>query len=138
MKSCRSEHLVYRAQSPGAERVRRSTPTVLLRLVAAVAFLLAVRAAPALADPLDLEKLDGPTAIKMMENGQLTSVKLTQAYVERIEALNKRGPGLNAVTQLNQDALAEAAQMDAERAQGIVRGPAHGHEKGEVLASPSA
>ena len=126
MKSCRSEHLVYRAQSPGAERVRRSTPTVLLRLVAAVAFLLAVRAAPALADPLDLEKLDGPTAIKMMENGQLTSVKLTQAYVERIEALNKRGPGLNAVTQLNKDALAEAAQMDAERAQGIVRGPAHG------------
>ncbi|MCW5892892.1 MAG: hypothetical protein KIT14_20455 [bacterium] len=80
----------------------------------------------AFAAALDLERLDGPTAIKMMEEGKLTSVKLTKAYIARIEALNKRGPGLNAVTQLNNDALKEAAQMDAERKRGIVRGPAHG------------
>ena len=62
----------------------------------------------------------------MMEEGKLTSVQLTTAYIERIEALNKRGPGLNAVTQLNKDALKEAAQLDKERAEGHLRGPAHG------------
>ena len=62
----------------------------------------------------------------MMEDGELTSVQLTRAYIDRIEALNKRGPGLNAVTQLNEDALKEAALLDKERAQGHVRGPAHG------------
>nr|WP_231135121.1 amidase family protein [Motilibacter deserti] len=61
-----------------------------------------------------------------MAAGQLTSVQLVQAYIDRIEALNKRGPGLNAVTQLNENALKDAAKADAERAAGIVRGPAHG------------
>ena len=51
-----------------------------------------------------------------MEDGELTSVQLTRAYIARIAALNKRGPGLNAVTQLNQDALKDAAQLDNERA----------------------
>jgi hypothetical protein len=92
----------------------------------AAALLLAANAGRATAAVLDLERLDGPTAIEMMEEGKLTSVKLTKAYLARIEALNKRGPGLNAVTQLNKDVLKEAAQMDAERKAGIVRGPAHG------------
>ena len=90
------------------------------------ACVLSLAATRAFAQELDLEKLDGPTAIKMMEEGKLTSVRLTRAYIERIEALNKRGPGLNAVTQLNADALKEAAALDRERKQGIVRGPAHG------------
>jgi amidase len=84
-------------------------------------------AGPASADPvLDLETLDGPTAERMMEDGELTSVQLTRAYIARIAALNKRGPGLNAVTQLNQDALEDAARLDKERAEGHIRGPAHG------------
>ena len=91
------------------------------------AILFAAPAAPALADPvLDLEQLDGPTAIEMMEDGELTSVALVRAYIARIDALNKRGPGLNAVTQLNANALKDAAKLDAERAAGTVRGPAHG------------
>ena len=49
-----------------------------------------------------------------------------RAYIARIDALNKRGPGLNAVTQLNAHALKDAAKLDAERAAGTVRGPAHG------------
>ena len=55
----------------------------------------------------------------MME-GKASScpVRLTRAYLERIDALNKRGPGLNAVTQLNPDALKEAAILDRERARG--------------------
>ena len=56
----------------------------------------------------------------------MTSVQLTELYLERIDALNKRGPGLNAVTQLNKDALAEAAHFDWLRARGMQRmvGPA--------------
>ena len=75
---------------------------------------------------LDLETLDGPTAVKLMDEGKLTSVELTQAYIDRIAALNKRGPGLNAVTQFNDDALKDAALLDSERKDGHVRGPAHG------------
>ncbi len=62
----------------------------------------------------------------MMEKGELTSVELTRAYLARIDALNKRGPGLNAVTQYNKAALDEAAKADALRAEGKVLGPAHG------------
>jgi amidase len=100
----------------------------LLACAVTAASLFAVLTAPALADGrvLDLEKLDGPTAIEMMENRKLTSVELTRAYIDRIAALNKRGPGLNAVTQLNKDALKDAALLDKERAEGHVRGPAHG------------
>src|SRR5688500_17028898 len=86
----------------------------------------AVSSAPAHAAPLDLETLDGPTAVRMMEQGTLTSVELTRQYIARIAALNKRGPGLNAVTQLNQAALKDAARLDKERKEGKLRGPAHG------------
>ena len=61
-----------------------------------------------------------------MARGELTSVELTRQYIARIAALNKRGPGLNAVTQLNADALEDAALLDKERREGRVRGPAHG------------
>ncbi len=75
---------------------------------------------------LNLETLTGPQAEKMMEEGKLTSVELTQMYLDRIHALNKSGPGLNAVTQINPDALKEAALADKERADGKLLGPAHG------------
>ena len=97
------------------------------RLVVLACALTAALAAPAsAAEPLDLETLDGPTAVRMMEQGTLTSVELTRQYIARIAALNKRGPGLNAVTQLNHEALKDAARLDKERKAGTVRGPAHG------------
>ena len=73
-----------------------------------------------------METLDGPAAIKLMDEGKLTSVELTRAYIARIAALNKSGPGLNAVSQLDEDALKDAALLDKERKDGHVRGPAHG------------
>ena len=75
---------------------------------------------------LDLERLTGLQAQKMMQDGDLTSVQLTRAYIDRIEALNKRGPGLNAVTQLNPNALKEAEASDKRRAMGHLLGPADG------------
>src|SRR5215813_6188939 len=77
------------------EKAPITVPTVVRRLLATAICVLVVDNAPATAQVLDLEKLDGQTAIKMMEEGTLTSVALTQAYIDRIKALNKRGPGLN-------------------------------------------
>jgi len=80
----------------------------------------------AAAPSFDLETLSGTEAEAMLEAGEITSVELTEDYLERIEALNKAGPGLNAVTQINKYALAEAAKSDEERALGIDLGPAMG------------
>ncbi len=56
----------------------------------------------------------------------LTSEKLVQLYLARIEAYDKRGPKINAVIHLNPAALAEARVLDAERAAGKSRGALHG------------
>lgn len=61
-----------------------------------------------------------------MAAGKLTSVGLTQAYLDRIAALDKAGPNLNSVIELNPDALVIARQMDEERSTGNPRGPLHG------------
>jgi amidase len=62
----------------------------------------------------------------MMAHGQLTSVQLTQYYIDRILALDQNGPGVNAVIELNPDALELARQADNDRRHGHVRGPLHG------------
>jgi Asp-tRNA(Asn)/Glu-tRNA(Gln) amidotransferase A subunit family amidase len=96
-------------------------------VLVAAALVIPIGTAPASqAEALDLETLTGLQATKLMEEGELTSVQLVRAYIRRIEALNKSGPGLNAVTQLNEDALKDAAQLDRERANGNLRSPAHG------------
>jgi amidase len=58
--------------------------------------------------------------------GSLSSEALVQAYLERIEAMDRGGPALNSVIELNPDALADARALDAERQSGQVRGPLHG------------
>jgi len=62
----------------------------------------------------------------MMAAGQLTSVQLTQYYVDRILALDQNGPGVNSVIELNPDALASARNADTLRDKGKVLGPLHG------------
>ena len=63
---------------------------------------------------------------RQMQNQELTSHALVQAYLDRIAAIDKSGPALNAVIELNPEALAIADQLDAERKSGKVRGPLHG------------
>ena len=60
-----------------------------------------------------------------MEKGNLTSVQLTQMYVDRIEAYDNE-LDLNSVIAINPDAFSEALEMDLERSGGLVRGPLHG------------
>jgi amidase len=61
-----------------------------------------------------------------MHSGRLTSRALTAAYLARIDALDRRGPELRAVLEINPEALAIADSLDAERRAGRVRGPLHG------------
>ena len=53
-----------------------------------------------------------------MTDGHLTSERLTQYYLDRIFALDQDGPGVNAVIQLNPDAIEIAERADAMRRQG--------------------
>ncbi len=61
-----------------------------------------------------------------LEEGRVTSRQLVDLYLERIAAYDGAGPELNAITRLNPRAGEEAEALDAERADGTVRGPLHG------------
>jgi len=61
-----------------------------------------------------------------MADGGLDSRALVRAYLDRIAAIDDAGPRLDAVIELNPDALVEAGARDAERRAGKVRGPLHG------------
>lgn len=61
-----------------------------------------------------------------MTSGEYSSVAITRLYLKRIEAIDKKGPALNAVIEINPDALKIAAGLDAERKAGKLRGPLHG------------
>ena len=63
---------------------------------------------------------------KKMASGELSSRQITDLYLKRIAAVDKKGPKLNAVIELNPDALAIAESLDKERKAGKVRGPLHG------------
>ena len=57
-----------------------------------------------------------------LESGEVTSVELTERYLERISHFDQSGIKLNAMVELNQNALAEAAESDARRADGKLLG----------------
>jgi amidase len=59
-------------------------------------------------------------------DGRLSSRQLTQMYLDRIGALDRQGPRLGAVLEINPDALVIAAELDRERRSGGPRGPLHG------------
>ena len=82
---------------------------------------------PAASRPrVDVVELGATQARSLMAEGKLTSRDLTQAYLDRIAAVDDAGPALNAVIELNPRALADAEALDAERKAGTIRGPLHG------------
>jgi len=64
--------------------------------------------------------------VTRMQAGTLTSRALTAAYLARIAAVDAAGPTLKAVIEVNPEALRIAAERDAERRAGRIRGPLHG------------
>lgn len=69
---------------------------------------------------------DITTIQKGFDNGEFTSRDLVEAYLQRIEKIDKKGPGLHSIIQVNPDALKESEKLDKEREKGIIRGPLHG------------
>lgn len=61
-----------------------------------------------------------------LESGEATSVQLVEAYLERISTYDSAGIKLNSIVELNQNALAEAAESDARRSSGKTFGPLDG------------
>ena len=61
-----------------------------------------------------------------MEEGRHTARSLAELYIERIERLDRSGPTLRQVLEVNPDALEIARELDRERREGRIRGPLHG------------
>ena len=61
-----------------------------------------------------------------LEAGEVTSVELVQSYLKRIENYDSNGIMLNSLVELNENALAEAAESDARRFAGKALGPLEG------------
>ncbi|WP_407941701.1 amidase [Noviherbaspirillum galbum] len=62
----------------------------------------------------------------MMRTGQASAVSLVRFYLQRIDAIDRRGKALRSVIELNPDALDLAAGLDEERRRQGPRGPLHG------------
>lgn len=61
-----------------------------------------------------------------MASGRFTAQAITEKYLARIEAVDKHGPAINSVIEVNPDALSIAKELDRERKQKHLRGPLHG------------
>jgi amidase len=77
-------------------------------------------------DDFELNEVTIDELQEKMKNGSYTSRSITELYLKRINDIDKNGPMLNSVIELNPDALSIADAMDAERKSGKVRGPMHG------------
>jgi amidase len=102
-----------------------SAAPALSTATAATAVTSTVAASPADGD-FRWPELTAAEATRQMADGRLTSLALTQAYLIRIAAVDRSGPMLRSVIELNPEAEALAAALDAERAAGRLRGPLHG------------
>jgi amidase len=76
--------------------------------------------------PFDLEEATIADLQAGMTSGRMTARSITQQYIARIEEIDRRGPTLRHVLEINPDALAIADSLDRERKAGRVRGPLHG------------
>lgn len=80
-------------------------------------------AGPASFDPEEKSLTDIQTALA---DGTLSSERLVQAYLERIDRIDRAGTAINSVIALNPNALRIATELDTERRSGRLRGPLHG------------
>lgn len=76
--------------------------------------------------PFELDEVTVDELQKGMESGKYTAESITQMYLDRVDEIDANGPTINAVIEVNPDALDIARKLDKEREQGNVRGPLHG------------
>ena len=77
-------------------------------------------------DDFELNEITISELQAKMESGKYSSEQITKLYLNRIEAIDKNGPKLNAIIEINPEALDIAKAMDTERKEGIIRGNLHG------------
>jgi amidase len=82
-------------------------------------------AAPAV-DRFELDEATVADLQKRMETGQGSAHSIAEMYLDRIAALDRKGPALRSVLETNPRALADAKALDEERKAGKLRGPLHG------------
>ena len=78
------------------------------------------------ADDFELNEITISELQAKMESGKYSSEQITKLYLDRIEAIDKNGCKLNAIIEINPEALAIAKAMDTERKEGKIRGNLHG------------
>src|SRR5262245_44053634 len=61
-----------------------------------------------------------------MTSGRYTAHSITEKYLARMDEIDKQGPMINSVIEVNPDALAIADALDKERKEKGARGPMHG------------
>jgi amidase len=76
--------------------------------------------------PFEWEEVPIAQLQKRLQEGQVTSERLVELYLERIDALDRRGPAIHSILETNPDAMQIARKRDAQRSAGRVRGPLHG------------
>ena len=83
---------------------------------------------PANAPPaaFELDELSVSELQAGMVSGKYTAQSLARKYLDRIDEIDKRGPAINSVIELNPDALSIASELDKERKAKGARGPLHG------------
>lgn len=72
------------------------------------------------------EQQDVTEIQKGYKNGDFSVKEVVQAYLNRINKLDKNGPKLNSIIQINPDAIKIAEQLDKEMSEGKIRGPLEG------------
>ena len=77
-------------------------------------------------DDFELNEITISELQEKMQSGKYTSEQITKLYLDRIEAIDKNGPKLNSVIEINPEAIAIAKAMDRERKDGKIRGNLHG------------
>jgi amidase len=76
--------------------------------------------------PFELEEITITELQEGMKSGRFTAGSLVDKYTQRIEDIDKRGPAVNAIIEMNPDALSIARELDRERKAKGPRGPLHG------------
>ena len=74
----------------------------------------------------DLNEITIDELQQKMQTGAATAVSLTNMYLKRIKEIDKKGPKINAIIEINPDAVSIATALDKERKAGKIRGPLHG------------
>lgn len=74
----------------------------------------------------ELEEMDIQGLQQAMESGRFSSEEITRLYLGRIEALDRQGPGLRVMIEINPEAVSIARGLDKERREKGSRGPLHG------------